>query len=214
MNADLLFYLLVFPGLLFTAILGLTVGWVDRKVSARFQFRVGPPFFQNFNDIIKLFGKETIIPRQGVSSLFVISPFAAFGIIVVTSAIVGAALFLNKTIAGDLIVIMYLLMTVSVMVILGGSSSGNIYSSIGSGREMLMLLADEFAFILVMLVPIVKSGYQLSLEQIILYQNQEGVFIASLSGILGFIAGILCIQAKMTMPPFHIPEAETEIIDG
>ena len=54
MKGIYLFYLLVFPGLLFTAVLGLVVGWVDRKVSARFQYRVGPPFFQNFNDFFKL----------------------------------------------------------------------------------------------------------------------------------------------------------------
>ena len=56
MRSEYLFYLLVFPGLLFTGTLGLVVGWIDRKVSARFQFRVGPPFLQNFNDFCKLLG--------------------------------------------------------------------------------------------------------------------------------------------------------------
>jgi len=45
MTGWVFFYLLVFPGLLFSAVLGLLVGWVDRKVSARVQFRVGPPLF-------------------------------------------------------------------------------------------------------------------------------------------------------------------------
>jgi NADH-quinone oxidoreductase subunit H len=214
MNYDLLFYLMIFPGFLFTALLGLTAGWVDRKLSARFQFRVGPPFFQNFNDIFKLMGKETLIPKQGINSLFILAPIAAFGIIVVTSAIIGSALFFNTSIAGDLIVIMYLLMTISVMVILGGSSSGNIFSSIGAGREMKLLLADELVFILVLFVPIIKSGFQLNLENIITFQSHSGMFISSLSGIVAFIAGLLCIQAKMTLPPFHIPEAETEIVEG
>ena len=40
------------------------------------------------------------------------------------------------------------------------------------------------------------------------------MFIGSASGIIGFIIGLLCIQAKMTLPPFHIPEAETEIVEG
>lgn len=214
MNIELFFYLLIFPGLLFSAILGLTIGWVDRKLSARFQFRVGPPFLQNFNDIIKLLGKETILPKQGINSLFIISPFAAFAIIVVTSTVVGAALFFRMSIMGDLIVIMYLLMTISVMVILGGSSTGNVYSSLGAGREMKLLLADELVFILVMLVPIIRSGFNLNLSDIIIFQDQNGMFISSISGFLGFIAGLMCIQAKMTLPPFHIPEAETEIVEG
>ena len=213
MNLELFFYLLIFPGFLFTAILGLTVGWVDRKVSARFQYRVGPPFLQNFNDFFKLLGKETIIVKDGVHSMFVVAPFISFAMLVLVSAIVGTSLFFNISFGGDLIVIMYLLMIFSVMVVLGGSASGNVYSSLGAGREIKLLLADELAFILVLLVPIIKSGYQLDLGNILAAQS-DGMFIGSASGIIAFIIGLLCIQAKMTLPPFHIPEAETEIVEG
>jgi len=213
MNLELFFYLLIFPGFLFTAILGLTVGWVDRKVSARFQYRVGPPFLQNFNDFLKLLGKETIIVKDGVHSMFVVAPFISFAMLVLVSAIVGTSLFFNFSFGGDLIVIMYLLMIFSVMVVLGGSASGNVYSSLGAGREIKLLLADELAFILVLLVPIIKSGYQLDLGKILAAQA-DGMFIGSASGIIAFIIGLLCIQAKMTLPPFHIPEAETELVEG
>jgi len=213
MNIELFFYLLVFPGFLFTAILGLTVGWVDRKVSARFQYRVGPPFFQNFNDFFKLLGKETIIVKEGIKSMFVVAPFISFAMLVLVSAIVGTSLFFNISFGGDLIVIMYLLMIFSVMVVLGGSASGNVYSSLGAGREIKLLLADELAFILVLLVPIIKSDYQIDLGKILAAQS-DGMFIGSASGIIAFIIGLLCIQAKMTLPPFHIPEAETEIVEG
>ena len=213
MNIELFFYLLVFPGFLFTAILGLTVGWVDRKVSARFQYRVGPPFFQNFNDFFKLLGKETIIVKEGIKSMFVVAPFISFAMLVLVSAIVGTSLFFNISFGGDLIVIMYLLMIFSIMVVLGGSASGNVYSSLGAGREIKLLLADELAFILVLLVPIIKSDYQIDLGKILAAQS-DGMFIGSASGIIAFIIGLLCIQAKMTLPPFHIPEAETEIVEG
>ena len=213
MRPEYLFYLLVFPGLLFTGTLGLVVGWVDRKVSARFQFRVGPPFLQNFNDFFKLLGKETIITKEAFASMFISAPFIAFSMIVIVSAMIGTAMFFGVSFGGDIIVVMYLLMIYSVMVILGGASTGNVYSSIGAGREIKLLLADELAFILVLLVPIVKSGYTLSLDGIIAAQ-QNGAFIGSASGIIAFIIGILCIQAKMTMAPFDIPEAETEIVEG
>lgn len=213
MNYDLFFYLLVFPGFLFTAILGLTVGWVDRKVSARFQYRVGPPFLQNFNDFFKLLGKETIIVRDGVKSMFVLAPFISFAMLVLVSTIIGTSLFFNFSFGGDIIVIMYLLMIFSVMVVLGGSASGNVFSSLGAGREIKLLLADELAFILILLVPIIKSGYKIDLGSILTAQT-DGMFIGSASGIIAFIIGLLCIQAKMTLPPFHIPEAETEIVEG
>ena len=213
MRPEYLFYLLVFPGLLFTGTLGLVVGWVDRKVSARFQFRVGPPFFQNFNDFFKLLGKETLITREALASLFISAPFVAFSMVVLVSAMIGTALFFGVGFGGDIIVVMYLLMIYSVMVILGGASTGNVYSSLGAGREIKLLLADELSFILVILVAVVKSNYTLSLDGILAAQ-EGGAFIGSVSGILAFIIGLLCIQAKMTLPPFHIPEAETEIVEG
>ncbi|MBN1540641.1 NADH-quinone oxidoreductase subunit H [candidate division KSB1 bacterium] len=209
-----LFYLLIFPGLLFTAVLGLSVGWVDRKLSARFQFRVGPPFFQNFYDFIKLLGKETLIVRDSVQSLFIAAPLIAFAALVCISALIGVALFFGASFIGDLYVLMYLLMVYSVMVILGGSATGNVYSSIGAGREMKLLLADELAFILVCLVPIVKAGYEIRLSEILSAQQLGGAFIASPSGILAFLIALICIQAKMALPPFNIPEAETEIVEG
>jgi len=214
MKIEYIFFLLIFPGFLFTSVLGFVVGWVDRKVSARFQFRVGPPFLQNFNDFFKLLGKETIIAKEGVHSLFITAPFIAFGMLVLVSAMIGVALFYGIGFGGDILVIMYLLLIYSIMVILGGAATGNVYSSIGAGREIKLLLADELAFILVCLIPVVKSGYLLKLESILSYQELHGAIIGSVSGVIGFIVGILCIQAKMTLPPFHIPEAETELVEG
>lgn len=209
-----LFYLLIFPGFLFVSVFGMIVGWVDRKVSARVQFRVGPPFFQNFYDIFKLWGKEVILVKNSPYFIFVIAPIIAFASVLITSTLVGTAFFFNLGIGGDLIFIIYLMMIYSVALILGASSTGNIYSSIGAGREMKLLLSDELAFILVILVPIIHAGYKIDLIQILDYQQVNGMIIGSASGIIAFIVGIICLQAKMAMVPFDIPEAETEIIEG
>ena len=209
-----LLYLFVFPGLLFTAVLGLLVGWIDRKVSARFQFRVGPPLFQNFNDLFKLFTKETILIRDGISWVFIAAPLAAVAMLAVVSALIGVPLFFGPGFGGDLIVVMYLLMLFSVLVVLGGTSTGNVYSSLGGGREIKLLMADELAFILVCLVAIIKAGYTLRFDAILAYQAEHGAVAGSVSGIIALIIGLLCIQAKMTLPPFHIPEAETEVVGG
>lgn len=210
----IIFHILVFPGLLFTSVCGLLVGWYDRKLSAAFQFRKGPPLLQNFNDFFKLLGKETIVVKDAVKSLYISAPIMAFAILVMISTIIGLALFYQQGFGADLFVVMYLTMTYSVMVVLSGAATGNVYGSIGAGREIKLLLADELAFILVFLVAIVKAGYQLRFDEIFAAQQASGPFLSSPSGIIAFIVGLLCIQAKMTLPPFHIPEAETEIVDG
>lgn len=213
----LAFAVLIFPGLLFSGVLGLIVGWLDRKVSARVQYRVGPPFFQNFNDFFKLLGKETIIVRESVRSLFVLAPLIALGATVLVVTLVGLSLFPQLGIEnryGDLIVIMYLLMVFSVALILGGSATGNVYSSLGAGREIKLLLADELAFILVCLVAVVKAGYTFKLDTVIAVQRSQGMFLNSPSGVIAAVVGLLCMQAKMALPPFHIAEAETEIVEG
>jgi len=209
-----LFYLLVFPGFLFASVFGLIVGWIERKVSARVQFRVGPPFFQNFYDVFKLWGKEIILIRNTPYFIFVIAPIIAFATVVMTSTIVGVAFFYRVGIGGDLIFIVYLMVIYSVALILGASSTGNVYCSIGAGREMKMLIADELAFILVIFVPIIQAGYKIDLTQILAYQSDNGMIIGTASGIIAFIVGILCLQAKMGMIPFDIAEAETEIVGG
>ena len=67
------FYYLIFPGFLFTAVAGMLASWVDRKVTARVQWRKGPPWYQNFADFVKLLGKEIIVPKTG-KWVFLISP--------------------------------------------------------------------------------------------------------------------------------------------
>ena len=214
MNARAVFDLFIFPGFLFAAVFGLFAGWLDRKLSARFQYRVGPPLFQNFNDVFKLMGKETILVKDGVNWLFIAAPLAALAVMSLVSAMTGTALFFGRGLGGDLLVVMYLLMFFSVTIVLGGASTGNIFASLGAGREVKLLLADELAFILACLVPVVQSGYRLRLSEILSYQAEEGAVLGSVSGILAFLVCLLAMQAKMALPPFHIPEAETELVAG
>ena len=63
-----LFYFLVFPGLLFAAVTGAFLSWFDRKITARVQFRKGPPLLQPFYDFFKLLlVKETILPKAWIT---------------------------------------------------------------------------------------------------------------------------------------------------
>ena len=63
--------LLIFPGGLFLLLAGLVYEWVDRKLVARLQNRIGPRWFQPLADVVKLLAKEEIVPdgvQPGVCS--------------------------------------------------------------------------------------------------------------------------------------------------
>ena len=86
--------LLFFPGGLFLLASGLIFEYVDRKLVARFQNRVGPRWFQPLADVVKLLAKEEIIPTGVNKSLFIILPIIALTA-ALTAALVCAPLWLQ-----------------------------------------------------------------------------------------------------------------------
>ena len=213
---EYIFLFLIFPGFLFSSVMGLLVGWVDRKITAKVQWRVGPPWYQNFVDTLKLLlYKETLIPAGAPKAMFLGMPILALSCATLVSTIVlvsnGAP---GKSFIGDLIVVIYLLMVPSIAVMLGGFTSENSLASLGASREMKLILSYELPFILSLIVPIMKSGYAIKLGDIIIRQSNGLATIASLSGFLSFIVALLCIQAKLGFVPFDMPEAETELMSG
>ncbi len=210
------FYFLVFPGFLFLAVTGAILSWFDRKVTAMVQFRKGPPFLQPFYDFFKLLlVKETILPKNGSPLIFLLAPvFAVFGATMAGVFILLPLFNITTGFRGDLLVIFYLLTIPSFSYILGSLASGNPLASVGSSREMKLILSYELTFLLVIAGVIMKCGQQFDLNSIIATQQASSPFAASVSGVLLFIVAILCIQAKLALVPFDMAEAETEINHG
>jgi len=213
---EYLFLYLVFPGFLFSAAMGLMVGWVDRKVTARLQWRVGPPWYQNFIDCAKLlFYKETLLPQGASKALFLGMPLVSAACAALVSTIVLVINFSPDTgFMGDLIVVVYLLMIPPAALMLGAFASSNTLASLGASREMKLMLSYELPFILAIIVPVMKSGYAIKLGEIMMVQQQNGMFAGSISGALSLVAALLCLHAKLGFVPFDMPEAETEIMGG
>ncbi|MGA2090461.1 MAG: complex I subunit 1 family protein [Endomicrobiales bacterium] len=204
---------LLFPGFLFLSIAGLFISWVDRKLAARLQWRVGPPLFQPWYDIRKLFSKELMIPEGGNETLFVLSPIVAL----LTLVYVGTELLLiwlvpGRSFPGDMFVFLYLLSVPSVCMMMGASASANPYASLGASREMKLILSYELPLLICVIVAALKS-HSMSLGTIIEHQHGwSNIF--SLSGFVALIVSVICIQAKMGMSPFDLSEAETELAGG
>jgi NADH-quinone oxidoreductase subunit H len=200
---------------LLTAAIGLLASWIDRKVTARVQYRVGPPILQPLIDIIKLIGKETLVPAGASKATFLMAPILGFGSVIVVSTLLWMNnIKIGQGFVGDLIVAIYLLTIPSISIIIGGFASANPLASVGASREMKLVLGYELPFVLAVLVPVIKSGYSIKIGDILMHQAQNGVVAGSLSGTLALIVTIMCVQAKLALVPFDTPEAETELSGG
>jgi NADH-quinone oxidoreductase subunit H len=203
----------IFPGFLFVAVAGMLVSWIDRKVTARVQWRVGPPLLQPFYDLRKLFFKQTILPAEG-GMLFVLAPImAVVAIVLAFDILLTAWLYPWYGFVGDIIAIVSLLMMPALVSVLDASSSHNPLASLGARREMKLLFSYELPFILSLLVAVLKTG-SVTLGGIITHQQRLGSVAGSISGFLALAVGVLCLQAQLGLVPFDSSEAETEIASG
>jgi NADH-quinone oxidoreductase subunit H len=208
MVGGLVFDFFVFPGLVFTLAVGIIASWVVRKVSALIQWRVGPPLLQPAYDIAKLFGKENIIPSGSMEWAYLIAPLFGPAGLLLASIILVKANYMGTSFIGDVIVVLYLLVLPALSVILGGMSTGNPLSSMGSNRELRLMVAYELPLLLAITAAIVKTGGL----RLVSFTTQP--VAASISGALGFVAALVCIQAELGFIPFDTPEAETELMGG
>jgi len=209
------FTILFFPGLLFSVVLALFVAWVDRKVTARVQWRVGPPLLQPAYDLAKLMGKDTMIPMGAPRWLFLGAPILALSSSLLFSLVLWSAnMHPGTPLIGDLMVVLYLTMMPGVAVILGGLASGTPHSVLGASREIKLLLGDELVMVMALTVVVIQTGGTLSLGSIKTYQQSYGVIAGTPSGAIALVLGVLAMQAKLALVPFDASEAETEIMGG
>ena len=207
-----LVYLLIFPGFIFLFSFSLFTEYLDRKIYARIQRRVGPPFLQPFADLVKLSAKEDIVPDKAERFMFTVVPIFA------VAAIFAAFLYLPivsstglHSFNGDLIVVLYLLTIPTLALFLGGWYSGNVFGQKGGMRVASLLFSYEIPFFLALLTPALLEG-SWKMANIVNYEATHPLtFLVTL---LGFIIGVIALQGKLERLPFDIPEAETEIVAG
>ena len=164
----ILFSYIIFPGFIFTAIVGLLLTWIDRKVTARIHWRVGPPWYQPYADFLKLLLKETTIPEGSSKVLFLMGPIIGL----IAMSILAVMLFSmnfnpGNTFVGDLIVMIYLLALPPLGIMIGGSASKNPLASVGVSREMTQYFAYELPFLITIAGIILKAGGSIKFGDII-----------------------------------------------
>ena len=204
--------LLVFPGGLFVLGYGLAYEYIDRKLVARFQNRVGPRWFQPLADVVKLLAKEEIVPHGVQWGLFIFLPVVAL------AAALTAALYVpmagqvpSYSFSGDLIVTIYLLSLLTICMGLAGANTIDRFSMVGATRVLTQLFSYEAPFLLALLSPaIMARSWQIS--EINIYTHNNLWFV--LTQPIGFLVALVGLMGKLELPPFDAPEAETEIVSG
>lgn len=206
-----LFALLIFPSGLFALILGLAYEWVDRKLLAQLQNRIGPRWFQPLADVVKLLAKEEVIPEGVDPRLFTSLPiFALAGVFTATLYVPIGGVAPAHSFNGDLIVTLYLLSLLTLCMGLAGSNTMDRFSLVGATRTLTQLFSYEAPFLLALLGPAIVAGsWQIS--EITAYTDGRWLILTQP---LGFLVVLIGLMGKLELPPFDAPEAETEIVAG
>ncbi len=207
----LLVYIFLFPGFVFLLAYAFLFQFLDRKIGARMQNRVGPPFLQPFADFIKMLGKEVIDPKGVDRKAFDAAPLLALA--AVMTAFLYVPIVGNSPLAfqGDLVLVLYLLTIPTIVLFLLGWLSRNVYSTVGGVRAVTQMFIYEVPFFLALLAPALMANTW-SISAIVAYE-QTHLWFAVLQPI-GFVVALIGLQAKLERTPFDIPEAETEILAG
>ncbi len=190
--------------------------WVERKVVARFQDRLGPnrlgPFgiIQPLADIIKLLIKEDITPVGADRIIYNLAPILSLMSVLLLWAIIPLApviLGVDLNVGALYIIAAGAIGTLSIIMAAWGSN--NKYALIGAFRQVAVLVSFEVPMIATMLIPTVLAG-SMGMKSIIDAQSIWFVFLAPLAAIIFMIAAI----AELGRSPFDMNEAESEIVAG
>jgi NADH-quinone oxidoreductase subunit H len=205
---------------------GAYMTWGERKICARFQARYGPnlagPFgiFQPLADAVKAIFKEEIIPSHVDRVLYLLGPFISFSGVLITFAVIpfGPEVDLfGRQIGlwvGDVEIGLLFLLAVAGLasygVVLGGWSSNNKYSLLGTLRAAGQMLSYELP-LGAALLPVVLLVGSLSLREIVEFQ---GTWPLVALQPVAFLIFLIAIIAESNRSPFDLPESENELVSG
>ena len=207
--------------------------WIERKVIAHIQLRVGPyrvgphGLLQPLADVVKLITKEGVIPSQVNKLFYVMAPWLAVTLALISISVIpfGPEITVGPVTTWmqltDLRIGILFVLAVSSIgvygVALGGWASNNKYSLLGGLRSSAQMISYELPLALAVAAPLLLAN-TLSFREMVNYQNGYWLgFIPhwnAIPEILGFIVFLIAGFAETNRVPFDLPEAENELVAG
>ena len=207
---------------LVAAVVGVLVTvWLERKISAAVQQRIGPEYagalgvLQPLADGLKLLVKEDIIPARADSLLFTLGPVLVVVPVILSWLIVpfGQNLLISNVGVG-----IFLWISLSsvqpIGLLMSGYASNNKYSLLGGLRAAAQSISYEIPLALAVLAVVMMSN---SLSTVDIVDQQTGAGILSWNiwrQPVGFLIFWICALAECERLPFDLPEAEEELVAG
>jgi NADH-quinone oxidoreductase subunit H len=201
----------------FITVLVIILMWMDRRVAAFFQERLGPikygpqGLLQPVFDAVKMVSKGNITPRNVDKLVYNLAPMLIF----MTTLLVYAALPYGKnlTVVNLNVGVLYLIAissTATIAILMGGWGSNNKYSLIGGMRTVAMIISYEIPFAFSLLGIIMLTG---SMNMTDIINAQKNVWFVFLQP-LAFVVFMITAMAELNKSPFDLPEAESELVAG
>ncbi|NTU78622.1 MAG: formate hydrogenlyase [Chloroflexales bacterium] len=181
-----------------------------RWLKARLQSRRGPPPWQPYAELRKLFGKEVVVAHSA-SWLFRVTPYIVFASALVITALlpllIAPAAFDG---AGDLLVVVYLLLLGTFFLALAGLDPGTAFGGMGASREMTIAALAEPTVALAIFGLAIGAG-STNLGQIVLQTLRSPGLAASPSHLLAFAALFVVMLAEAGRLPVDNPGTHLEL---
>ncbi|MCS7095222.1 MAG: NADH-quinone oxidoreductase subunit H [Thaumarchaeota archaeon] len=208
----------IFPGALFSTILGMFAVWYERKLLARVMLRVGPMhvgkvsgILQLIADAVKFLAKEPITPSSAIRPLFWVMPSAALLLSLLLFAFLpfGAGWIIYPSEIG--LLLFFAVIAVSpIPILLAAYASGSKYPFIGLTRMALQLFGYEIPLFLALAGVVLMAG-SFNLQEIVEAQARAPFVLPQF---IGFVVFFTAALAETERVPFDIPTAEGEIVFG
>jgi len=207
---------------LVAAVVGVLVNvWLERKISAAVQQRIGPEYagalgiLQPMADGLKLLFKEDIIPARADGLLFTLGPVLVLVPVILSWLVVPFGQHLLISNVGVGIFLWISLSSIQpIGLLMAGYASNNKYSLLGGLRAAAQSISYEIPLALAVLAVVMMSN---SLSTVDIVNQQTGAGILSWNiwrQPVGFVIFWICALAECERLPFDLPEAEEELVAG